>query len=247
MHRVLDVLLVHQNAATLAPVLAWWNRTAPSSTLLLAHGGTAADFEALPVPDKIHVADARLRTRDHQRDKQGYTRLWREVAAWPRFRDHSHILFMEYDHLPLHARFREEWLARMEETGADVLGHHVQRIDGTSHPHALYHEADPRFTSFWKSLSVRPDPSVVLSMFGSGSLWTREAFASVAAVAEPFPVYLEIWLPTVAHHLGYRVVDLHAQNRWVRNLGDGLSWINQARAAGAWTVHPVKNIVLADA
>jgi hypothetical protein len=79
-------------------------------------------------------------------------------------------------------------------------------------------------------------------MFGTGSVWTREAFDAVARVAEPFPMYLEIFLPTLAHHLGFRVRPLPDQDRFVDNLGDMSGKIDEARRAGAWVIHPVKGL-----
>jgi hypothetical protein len=55
-------------------------------------------------------------------------------------------------------------------------------------------------------------------------------------------VYLEIWLPTLAHHLGFRVRDLPDQNPFVRNLGDMTGSMEAARRAGAWAVHRVKSL-----
>jgi hypothetical protein len=79
-------------------------------------------------------------------------------------------------------------------------------------------------------------------MFGTGSFWTREAFCAVAATEEPFPIYLELYLPTLAHHLGFRVRDFTEQNRFVRITKDETESIEQARAEGAWTLHPVKRL-----
>ena len=83
-------------------------------------------------------------------------------------------------------------------------------------------------------------------MLGTGSVWTREAFLAVAAVPEPFPIYLELWLPTVAHHLGFRVRPFQgeAATGHVRNLGVfSVRETERARRAGAWTAHPVKRLV----
>jgi hypothetical protein len=79
-------------------------------------------------------------------------------------------------------------------------------------------------------------------MFGTGSFWKREAFEAVAAFNEPFPIYLEIFLPTVVHHLGFRLRDYGEQNRFVSATGDRSREIKQAQSAGAWTLHPVKNL-----
>ena len=79
-------------------------------------------------------------------------------------------------------------------------------------------------------------------MFGSGSFWTREAFLAVAAFDEPFPIYMELYLPTLAHHLGFRVRDFTDQNRFVRALENEIGSIDEARKEGAWTLHPVKRM-----
>jgi hypothetical protein len=115
-------------------------------------------------------------------------------------------------------------------------------VDGTSNPHFLYHVANPAFVSHWSKITVRSDPDVVLSMFGSGSFWTTEAFRAVAAMEEPFPMYMEIYLPTRAHHLGFRVRDFGEQNRFVHVLKDETGCVDQAREEGAWTLHPVKRL-----
>jgi len=77
-------------------------------------------------------------------------------------------------------------------------------------------------------------------MFGSGSFWTREAFEAVAAQAEPMPIYLELDLPTLAHHLGFRVRDLPDQNQFVCVRPDRTEEREIARRKGAWALHPVK-------
>jgi hypothetical protein len=54
-------------------------------------------------------------------------------------------------------------------------------------------------------------------------------------------MYVEIFPPTLAHHLGYRLRDYGPQTRFVRHIGDRLSEIEPARQSGAWTLHPVKS------
>ena len=95
---------------------------------------------------------------------------------------------------------------------------------------------------YWAKNTRRADPSVVLSMFGSGSFWIREAFCAVCAMEEPFPIYMEIYLPTLAHHLGFRVRDFAEQNRFVRALESYVCSVDEARRQGAWTLHPVKRM-----
>ena len=142
--------------------------------------------------------------------------------------------------LPLRDDIQDLHLQRLEAEGADVIGHYVHRLDGTNHPHYLHHAENREFHRFWKRMTCRDDPTVILNMFGTGSFWTRTAFDAVAEREEPFPIYLELYLPTLAHHLGFRVRGMPDQSRYVTILSDMESEIELARVAGAWGVHPVK-------
>ena len=244
MNSVLNLILSHQPAVAVAKMIAHWSRCVPSESILIAYGGTRKEFDKLEHQQKFFVDDPRLRTRDHQREFQSYTRLFQAAAEFLKTRANQFqfVHFVEYDHLPLVQDLNERQLERLSSEGADVIGFHVHRVDGTSNPHFLYHVANPAFACYWSKITVRSDPRVVLSMFGSGSFWTTEAFRAVAAMEEPLPMYMEIYLPTLAHHLGFRVRDLTAQNRFVRALASEIDPIDEARKQGAWTLHPVKRL-----
>jgi hypothetical protein len=239
--RILNVILTHQAPGCVAAMLGWWRQFIDSANVLIAAGGKREDFDRIAHAEKIFIEDPRLHTVDHQREFQSYTGVFRDIAGWMKGRDYTHISFCEYDHLPLIADFNARQLARLTAESADVIGCQVRRVDGTNHPHYLYHHSNPEFHRFWEKVTRRPDPEVVLSMFGSGSFWTREAFDAVASSTEPFRIYLEIYLPTLAHHLGFRVRDLPDQNPFVQVFRDLEPEMDEARAAGAWAVHPVKN------
>lgn len=242
MERTLNLILTHQAPVCVERMLQWWAQCTPPGDILVAFGGSEEDFQGVGPAQKIFSADPRLRTRDHQRELQSYTAIFQEASAWMRGRDFTHIHFCEYDHVPLVRDLNARQIARLAHEKADVIGHSILRVDGTNHSHYLYHAANGAFHQFWKQVTCRDDPGVVLSIFGSGSVWTREAFDAVAKAAEPFPMYLEIYLPTLAHHLGFRVRDLPDQNLFARNLGDMTASMEEAREAGAWAVHPVKRI-----
>jgi hypothetical protein len=239
---VLNIVLSHQPAGAVNRVLDWWRNSTACSAILLLHTGGAKEFEKIGHEPKRFVSDPRITTHDHQREMQSYTAVLAAAARFVRAHEFQYIYFSEYDHLPLVRNLNERQVEKCRSEEADVLGFRVLRVDDTSYPHFLYHASDPRFMAFWKSISVRLNTEVVLSMFGSGSFWTREAFLAVTELHEPFPMYLEIYLPSLAHHLGFRVRDFGEQNRFVHNLGDRHSAINAARSAGAWTLHPVKHL-----
>ena len=244
MPNVLNVLLSHQRNADLLPLLRIWGEIEKQNALLIAHGGAVEDYEQVSHAPKIFIDDARLRTRDHQREYQSITGVLKAVRDWMHDTgcacDYVHIA--EYDHLPLVPDLNQRQVDRIRSENADVLAFHLQRIDGTSHPHYLYHSANPQFHAWLRSITVRRDPTVTLSMLGTGSFWTRDAFDQTAAKNEPFPIYFEIYLPTLAHHLGFRLRDWADQNEFVLHKGNRGSEIHQVRQAGAWTLHPVKTL-----
>ena len=215
-----------------------------SDRLLLVHGGSRDSFDALDYQPKLFVADPRLRTRDHPRELQSVTAIFHALRDWlSHSADQSELIyFSEYDHLPLVPDLNARQLALLQSEGADVLGYGLMRIDGTSHPHYLHHVHDRRFETFLGDISVRIEPTVVLTMLGTGSVWRREAFEAVASRDEPFPMYQEIYLPSVAHHLGFRVRGYGGQDEFVSASGERTGEIEAARARGAWTLHPVKDL-----
>jgi hypothetical protein len=104
----------------------------------------------------------------------------------------------------------------------------------------LFHESDPNFLPFWKLISRREDHKPILSMFGSGSLWNREAFLSIASQPKEIQCYMELYLPSLAHHLGFRVRGWDEANHLISNLPSPSISVAEGERRHAWTVHPVK-------
>jgi hypothetical protein len=242
MSRVLNVILSHQHRVELERLLAWWSSCAPVENLLVAYGGTEGEFKKLPDVSRVFVSDPQLRV-DKVREKQSYAGVWRAAAQWLAERpgeSFTHVYFAEFDHLPVVPDLAVKLVERLEQEQADVMGHGLRRIDGTSNVHYLYHLSNPAFMKFWRRISVRSDKQTVLGMLATGSFWTRKAFMDVAAQKEEILAYLEIYLPTLAHHLGFRVREFRDQNKCVFPiLVPGLS-VERARQQGCWTVHPIK-------
>jgi hypothetical protein len=225
-------------------MLAHWGLCVPGERILIAYGGAKNEFDSIRHEQKLFVDDPRMRTRDHQREFQSYTSLFQLAAEFLKARGgrFQFVHFTEYDHLPLVSDLNERQIKRLTAEDADLIGFHVHRVDDTNNPHFLYHAADDRFIPYWSKITRRADPEVVLSMFGSGSFWTREAFCAVSDIEEPFPIYMELYLPTLCHHLGFRVRDFGEQNRFIRVLKDETNHVDRARKEGAWTLHPVKRL-----
>ena len=243
MHKppVLTVLLSHQRPAQLEPVLKHWSRLVGDDSLLLTYGGLVQDFAQITFPNKAFIDDERLRVRDQQRQFQSWRAVLRAGLEWLRTRpSYEFVHLTEYDHISLIDDLHHRMLNRAVAEKADIIGHHLHRIDDTNHPHYLFHSCQPRFHRHFASISRREGKQVILSMLPTGSFWTREAFEAIASREEPIPVYVELYLPTLAHHLGFRVREFTDQNPWVLASGDRIDEVNTAGKAGAWTLHPVK-------
>lgn len=239
--RILFAVLGHGPAENFSKIARRWQKVAGDHGLLLVHGGRKEDFEALDFPDKVWVDDPRLRTKSHPMEKQSYCGAWKAVAGWLNGRDFETVYWAEFDELPVALDLGERLLGRMAEERADVLGRRVERVDGTNDAHWLYHEYDPRYRACFEEASRRPDRQVILSMLGTGSFWSREAFLQVAGHPESAPCYLELFLPTMAHHLGFRVRDMGGQSRFIGFEPKSAEEVESDIRAGAWTVHPVKD------
>ena len=244
MNNVLTLLLSHQPAQELELVLQLWQKLRAPEQILLAYGGTESAFSEIAFPSKVFIDDPRLRMRDHPRERQSCTGVLRAARAWLQAHlEFDYVHYVEYDQVPLLKNLYQRLVDRINAEQADILAYHLKRIDGTSHPHYLYHNEE-HIHQYFASISVRRERQTVLSMLGTGAFWRREAFEAIAAYEEPFPIYVELYVPTLAHHLGYRLRDLTDQNRFVTHKGDYTQEIEQFRSAGAWTVHPVKKLPL---
>jgi hypothetical protein len=244
MQNVINVVLSHRVPNEVQRLAAYWESLLGGGNVLIAYGGPGESFNKIEFNPKIFIDDTRLRTLDHQREAQSYTAVFQEVSRWLRSqsRQVDYVTLFEFDHAPLARDLNARQVERMRAEHADVVAYHLARVDGTSHPHYLYYAANPEFARFFGNVSVRIDRQVVLSMFGTGSCWKREVVDAVAKFNEPFPVYFEIYLPTLAHHLGFRLRDYGEQNRFISNLGDRSAELESVRKRGAWTLHPVKNL-----
>ena len=243
MSAVLNLILTHQPAPTVAKLIRYWSQYVAPKSILIAYGGDRGEFNRIDTAQKFFVESTRLRTRDHQREFQSYTEIFRGAVAWldDESRNFDFIHFAEYDHLPLVRDLNTRQIAQLEAEEADLLGYSLARVDDTNHPHFLYHSSSVSFAAFWRRITCRADATVVLSILGTGSFWSRAAFCAVAAAEEPFPIYTEIYLPTMAHHLGFRVRPFDEQQHpFVQALGDATDKVDLARVRGAWTLHPVK-------
>lgn len=238
--RVLNVVLTHLDGEPLARTIAHWKGICPEQDLWIAFGGKRRRFDRVGMDRAVFVGDPTLRREDNQREKQSYTGIFRAMAPVIEREKPDYVYLCEYDHVPLRPDLNAVQVAEITAEGADVMGHWLYRVDGTGHYHMLYHQSDPCFLPYWQSVSRREDKGVVLSMFGTGSLWSREAFLAVAAKEQEIECYLELYLPTLAHHLGFRLRCWNETRHMISNLPSRKWTIEEARKRNCLTIHPFK-------
>ncbi|MCE9587679.1 MAG: hypothetical protein K8R57_05130 [Verrucomicrobia bacterium] len=241
---LLWAIIVHQQPEQIEALLGYWESLGYSrDRMLIVHAGKKADFEAMDIPNKVFVEDAEIRTTHHPLERQSYHGVFREVTAWMSGKDFGAVVLVEYDHLPLVPDWGEKLCGLMERERADVLCHHLTRVDDTNASHYLYHLQDRRFRNLWKNLSLREEKAVFFNAIMTGSVWRRDAFEAVAAHQEPFPVYLELYLPSLAHHLGYRVRGHGDQDPFIQVVPREDPFSDRWVQEGAWSLHQVKSLV----
>lgn len=233
------VLITHQTPRQVEAMCREWSRLNPGAEVLVAYGGRREDCDAVKGVPVVFVEDPRLRTRDHQRERQSYRGVMREASAWMANRSFNRVLLAEYDVIPLRSGICTHLEMVRQDRCADVLGVRLRRIDRTGNPHYLAHCSHRNFSE-WLGQSIRENKEVVLSMLGCLSYWTREAFVETGLLPEPFPVYLELALGTVPHLLGFRVRGLPDWEPYFATAGDVTGSLDAWRANGVWAAHPAK-------
>jgi hypothetical protein len=235
------LLLTHESADRVDRMVDYWRKSTRPEELVVAYGGPAAEFGKIG-GRKVFIDDARLRTRDHQRERQSYIGVLRGALEALGDAEWKWLYLAEYDMLPLDSALWERLISRARAEGADLLGHRMWRIDDTLHPHYASHLATPEWLEWLASFSCRANPRVVNSCMGCGQFWRRKALEEVVAMGEPERAYLELQLPSVAHHLGFRVRGLGDQDRFISN--DVIHGANPEllRDTGGWVMHPLKNL-----
>lgn len=219
---------------------AYWKKLFPEQELVVLYGGKKSDYDLLDWPLKSYINDPGLKTKDHQRERQTYWQVYSNCTQFVR-PDHELVFFTEFDQIPSGADSLMRLCKIKEQEDSDVLCYNLMRVDDTNHPHYLYHLSQTDLLEQMRAISTRSDPSVVLSCSGFGQLWSRETFMKVASVKKTTRIYLELWFPTVAHHLGYRVRDVgNRENSYNLTSGEMTEDRKRMSAEGAIFVHPVK-------
>jgi hypothetical protein len=247
---MLTVVLTHHPRRRVEEQLAWLRELAPGSRFVAIHGGRREDYEGADPAEVVFVDDPTLRGPHF--DKSLNDTIHAIHDAWVRDDDSVDLAYLvEYDHLILRPDFEEALRDVVARSGAGLVAKNATPRNDTNWSHWLKVRGDARLDRWIETITTRDDPGLRLGCLGTGMLLTRDALTAFCALDDPPPYYVEMFVPTVIHHLGFRVVDMDA----VSDLYAAVRWLPEfdvdealaAKRAGRHFVHPFKQLDRLDA
>jgi hypothetical protein len=242
--RTLTVVLTHLDAEQADERMGLLRAVAPDAPFVLCHGGGRSDFDRIAWGERFFVDDPTLRgpAQHLQSLTQVFETAWREY-----FVDEAELealYVIEYDHLILDATFEHRLRDLARDTEADMLGKTCVDATATNLPHYVRFRRDRRLLRHLAEVSVREDRERLFACLGNGIWLSRRALEAYVNVGGHPPCYCEIYVPTLLHHLGFRVVDVDAHSDLYRHV----RWQPDHAAAdvlglareGSVFVHPAK-------
>jgi hypothetical protein len=216
---VLTAVLTHLDAERATRQLAYLRALAPRARFVLCHGGSRKDYDELAIEDALFIEDPSLRGPNKE---QSYNEAL--TAVYDGYvRDDSTVelvYFTEYDQLILSGDFEESLAALAQRSPAGLFAKHASPRMDTNWPHSIRYRDDERLMQFIAGISRREDREQLWGCLGTGLLFRRDALREFCSVTDAPHAYLEMFIPTVVHHLGFEVAnvdalgDLYANVRW---------------------------------
>lgn len=240
----LTAVLDHRPAEQADAGMALLREVDPDARVVLCHAGREEDFARLREPEAVYLDDPSL--RGPPRGFQSYHQLFERLLAGHVAPDPSitALYVIEYDHLVLRGAHAEPLEALAERTRAAFMGKNAIDRTGVNWWHAARFRRDEALLAHLRRLSVREDPTRLFGCLGDGFWLSREALEAYVAVGRHPPAYGELYVPTLLHHLGFRVVDVDAHSELYRHVRWGpdhdVQQVLDLAAAGVTFVHPVK-------
>ena len=242
---ILTAIITHLDAPRVRRQLDYLRRLAPDSRFAICHGGERAHYDQLALNGSLHIDEPSLRGANRD---QSYTEILRGVYEGF-VRDEPEIELVhviEYDHLIVASDFEQRLADLAARSDAGLFAKYASPRNDTNWPHFVRYRRDATINCFFERISCRDDHSIRYGCLGSGMLFRRDALAAIAAVPDPPHAYLEMFVPTLAYHLGFDVVDvdtlgdLYAAVRW-RPEYETIEALAEKRRGRAF-IHPFKQL-----
>jgi hypothetical protein len=242
---LLNLLWTHLDASAVDRQLEYLRLLAPRSRFVVCHGGQRQDFDGITHPDKLFIDDDTLRTRAAW-NQSAFKMLDSAREAFVAGTDIEAVFLFEYDHLVLRRDFERALKQLLDLSGADFLAKTCVPKDTNNWVHAIRARHDAEFMAFLRQISTRDDPARLYGCLGTGFVIRRTALEALLAVTPPALDYHELYLPTVLHHLGFRLADVDA----LSDIYDEVSYLPaktltqvlDAKRRGHFFVHPFKQL-----
>jgi hypothetical protein len=241
----LTVVLSHLDAEQVDERMRLLRAVSRDARFAVGYGGPASEFDRIEWDQRFFVDDPTLRGPEQhlQSLTQVFETAWREYFAGDDGLDSIYLI--EYDHLVLDPTFEHRLRELALETGADLLGKRCVDLTATNVAHYVRFRRDRRLLAHLERLSVREDRERLYGCLGDGIWLSRRALEAYVDVGDHPPCYCEVYVPTLLHHLGFRVVDVDAHSdlyrsvRWLPQYS--VAEVLELARAGAVFVHPAKD------
>ena len=242
---LLNLLWTHLDASAVDMQLEYLRRLAPRSRFVVCHGGKHDDFDGITHQDKLFIDDDTLRT-DRAWNQSAFKLLGSAHQAFVAGNDIEAVFLFEYNHLVLRGDFELALEQLLNLSGADFVAKTCVPKDTNNWVHAIRARHDPEFMAFLGQISVRDDPARLYGCLGTGFVIRRAALEALLAVTPPRLDYHELYLPTVLHHLGFRLADVDELSDIYDEVAylpaKTLPQVLQAKRRGHFFVHPFKQL-----
>jgi hypothetical protein len=243
---VLNALVTHLPAEQVQRQLEYLRAVSPASRFVVCHGGRREHFDRIDHDEKLFVEDPSL--RGHWRD-QSYNEFL--TLVFDRFIDGDAsveaLFVLEYDQIVLREGFERALATLLEAAGADYLGKNCVRRDASNWIHSIRARRERRFPAYLRGISVRGErePSIYGGL-GGGFVVRRGALEAFRALDHAEGVYLEVYMPSVLHHLGFAVDDVDRVSDLYEHVVHGpvksFEEVVDAKRRGHFFAHPFKDI-----
>ncbi len=247
----LNVVLTHLAAPAVHEGLRLLEEAAPTARFAVCHVGEPEDFAGVTHEDRILVEEPTFNGLPYS--FQSLSAILgalheRFVRRDPAVRA---VYLFEYDHLVLRPDFEEALSELAAATGADFMGKTCLERRGTNWPHYGRFRRDEQLIAHLRRVSVREDPTRLYGCLGNGFWITREALEAYVSVGEHPPCYGELYVPTLVHHLGFRLVDIDTHSDLYRHVRwdepFGFEEVVRLKRQGETFIHPFKHTEAFDA
>jgi hypothetical protein len=207
--RIHHFVLGHTAPAHLEPLLSYMQSLSPDVPVVLFHGGQRESFEKINWHKKVFCADPNLRglSSDHN-----HRELFNAMAQFARdeVSGEDWILFTEADCIPLQRNYAEEVTRLAGLARADFAACNLHNQTFTN---ADWYQREIK-KSEWLGViarnSCREHCDQVYHYLGCLMLCRAHFLQRWLDVSHPStPVYFEIYVPTLAYHLGLEMVNLY--------------------------------------